>query len=166
MVVQLAESEEAAVRIRPDHYLHAGQQRLEEARRLHEAGRYAGAIYLSGAALECVMRAYRGRTHPHEAFEGRHDLRKLLKESGVLGFVGVNEGRALAAYIGDVWSRWKNNYRYISDERLRAEFRRLKLDRPFPRDSDWLKANSERTWNSAAEVVALGVRRWPSKTSS
>jgi len=149
------------LRFNPDHYLEASQERIHTARLLHEQERYAPAIYLAGVAVECLLLAY--RTRQNLAFESRHDLRSLLKESGIAAFIREKDQQRLAARLGDVWARWKNNYRFASDGRLTTEFKRLKLYGKFR--GDILKPNCEIIINSAFEVINLGVRRWTSTRS-
>ena len=74
-----------------------------------------------------MLRAYITRANP--TFDERHDLHELLKRSELADFVKSEERAQIAAWLADVWARWKNNYRYASDDRLRAEFKRLEKDR-------------------------------------
>jgi len=39
------------MRFRPEHYLESSQERIDDARRLHNMKRYAAAIYLAGVAV-------------------------------------------------------------------------------------------------------------------
>lgn len=67
-------------------YLEAGRQRLADARVLLGAGRWNGAVYLAGFAVECLLKslllARRGaRTLDREHWH--HDLWKLAAAAGV-----------------------------------------------------------------------------------
>lgn len=64
----------------------------------------------------------------------------------------------LAFHLGEVWSRWKNNYRYVGDERLRVEIKRLQLDRGLKGDS--LKENARIVVEIAFEIVNKGTFQW------
>ncbi len=97
------------MRFRPEHYLEAAQEQVVSARRLHKQRRYPAAIYLAGVAVECLLLAYKTRENP--VFESRHDLRNLLRESGMFSFIRPKDRRKLSVQMGDVWARWKNNYR-------------------------------------------------------
>ncbi len=147
------------MRFRPEHYLEAAQEQIVSARRLHKQRRYPAAIYLAGVAVECLLLAYKIRRNPE--FESRHDLRSLLRESGMTDFIRPGERRKLSVQIGNVWARWKNNYRFASYDRLTSEFRILELHKGIK--GDILKPNSEIIINSAAEIIISGVRRWTSK---
>ncbi|QTA92650.1 HEPN domain-containing protein [Desulfonema magnum] len=147
------------MRFRPEHYLEAAYERIDAARKLHNERHYPEAIYFAGVAVECLLLAY--RTRENSDFESRHDLRKLLKESGMTDFIRQKDMIRLPALLGEVWSRWKNNYRFASYGRLTSEFRRLKLDRGIRGDA--LKLNSEIVIRNAIEIINLGVRRWNSE---
>jgi len=147
------------MRFRPEHYLEAAQEQIVSARRLHKQRRYPAAIYLAGVAVECLLLAYKTRENP--VFESRHDLGNLLKESGIAEFIRPKDRKKLSVQMGDVWARWKNNYRFASHARLTSEFRRLSLDRDIR--GEILKPNSDTIINNAAEIINMGVRRWTSK---
>ena len=147
------------MRFRPEHYLQAAQEQVVSARRLHKQRRYPAAIYLAGVAVECLLLAYQTRANP--VFESRHDLRNLLRESGMSGFIRPKDRRKLSVQIGDVWVRWKNNYRFASHARLTSEFRRLNLDRDIR--GEILKPNSDIIINNAGDIINMGVRRRTSK---
>lgn len=147
------------MKFRPEHYLQAAEEQVNSARRLHKQKRYPAAIYLAGVAVECLLLAYKTRENP--GFESRHDLRSLLKESGMIGFIRPKERRKLSILMGNVWARWKNNYRFASYDRLTSEFRRLELNRGIK--GEFLKPNSDIVIDNAYEIINLGVRRWTSE---
>ena len=70
--------------------------------------------------------------------------------------------RDVAAWLGEVWERWKNNYRYASDERLEAEFRRQNLNRGIK--GNFLKKNSHVIIEAALKLMARGELAWRSAT--
>ena len=94
------------MKISSEHYLEASQNRIEDARKLHNAGKYIGSIYLSGVSVECMFRAYAARNM--DDFDSRHDLARLLRSSGILEIIGVSHRRNIGAALGNIWSRWKN----------------------------------------------------------
>ena len=65
-----------------------------------------------------------------------------------------------AAALGDVWSRWKNDYRYASDDRVLRDLRDRGLTAGIKGDP--LKQSSRRVFEAAHELVGLGVGRWNS----
>ncbi len=141
------------------HYLEAAQERRDEAWHLYENGRYVGALYLTGVAVECLLRAYRVRRGL--PFQARHNLIGLYQESGLMEFINERNRERLAADLGEVWSRWKNDYRYASEKRLRAEINRRERDRRTK--GDLLKWNARIAWDSGSYVIATGVAAWTYK---
>ena len=155
------------MRFNAEQYRAAADDRLKEAQILHRHGRFSGALYEAGVAVECLLRAYASRRGAAADFDARHDLQAMLRQSGILDLARLQEDgddrREMAALLGDVWSRWKNNYRYASDDRLRAELKTLGLDRGI--QGDCLKENSRRALSAAFKLFAVGVKRWNSSTS-
>lgn len=140
-------------------YLDCSRLRVESARRLHEQSRFSAAIYIAGVGIECLLKAYIVRQNP--TFDERHDLHDLLKSSDLKSFVHADDRQQVAAWLSEIWTRWKNNYRYASDGRLRAEFKRLELNRGI--DGDYLKENSRLVVETALLLQMKGEQRWHSK---
>lgn len=147
------------MRFRPAHYLEAAQERRDEAWQLYVGCRYGGSLYLTGVAVECLLWAY--RTRRGEPFEARHDLMSLYRQSGLLDFINERNRERMAVALGDVWARWKNNLRYASEPRLRAQLKARELDRGIKGDA--LKFNARAAWDSASYVIAMGVSAWDSQ---
>ena len=147
------------MKISSEHYFKASQDRIKEARKLHNSGNYVGSVYLSGVSVECLLRAYAAKNTG--AFDSRHDLTLLLRASGISEVISVSQRRNVSAALGNICSRWKNNYRYASEELIRAELKKSKLDRGIK--GDWLKFSSMTVLDSALTVLSIGVRKW--KTS-
>ena len=144
------------VRFSADDYHWAAQERVSSARRLHDTKDHAAAVYWAGIGVECILRAYRVRTDPE--FDSRHDLSDLLKLSGLESFVPEKRRQEVAAALGDVWSRWKNDYRYASADRLLRAWRTAGLTLGIRGDP--LKENARIVVEAAEELVGLGVARW------
>ena len=144
------------MKITSEHYFKASQDRIKEARKLHNSGNYVGSIYLSSVSAECMFRAYAARNT--DDFDSRHDLTRLLRASGISEIISVSQRRNIGAALGNIWARWKNNYRYASEELIRAELKKLKLDRGIK--GDWLKYNSMTVLDSALTVLSIGVKKW------
>jgi hypothetical protein len=117
---------------------------------------YSSAIYLAGVAVECILRAYRLRVDPE--FDSRHDLRRLLSASGLQAYVPEKRRADVGAALGDVWARWRNDYRYASDDRVLRDLRARGLTLGIRGDP--LKENSRLVFEKAHELVGLGVARW------
>ena len=141
-------------------YLEASAFRIETARRLHRIGRYSAAIYFAGVSIECLLRAFIVREDSQ--FEQRHDLRELCKKAQLQALIRPVDRRQADAWLGDVWMRWKNNYRFASDDRMRVQFRKLGHNRGIK--GDFLKENSRIVVESAYQLRTLGERRWHLKT--
>ena len=141
-----------------DDYRWAALDRMRAAEVLHAATKYAAAIYLAGVAVECILRAYRMRID--KTFDSRHDLPALLTASGLRDYIPSKRRGAITAALGDVWSRWKNDYRYASDDRVLRDLRDRGLTAGIKGDP--LKESSRRVFEKAHELVGLGVSRWTS----
>ena len=132
-------------------YQDAASARVHSAMVLYHSNRYAESMYLSGLAVECLLRACALRRSP--TFDARHDLPRLLKEAGPDCF-GAQFRRVTSA-VAEVWSRWKNNHRYVSPLGLRRELVRDGLHRGIR--GDILKENARLSLTHAVFVVKAGV---------
>ncbi len=95
--------------------IQAHEQRLADARALFRAGRWTGAVYLSGYVLECLLKAAilsrRGlRALPEEYW--RHDLRELAAAAGLDRVLERPEHRRLEADLALISGLWSVNMRY------------------------------------------------------
>jgi hypothetical protein len=68
-----------------------------------------------------MLRAYRALSDPE--FDSRHDLLELLRASNLENFVPQKRRAEVAAALGEVWVRWKNDYRYAPTGRLSQALR-------------------------------------------
>ncbi|MCX7045856.1 MAG: hypothetical protein NTX50_10290, partial [Candidatus Sumerlaeota bacterium] len=127
-----------------------------------KAYRYSAAIYYAGVGVECLLRAYITRENPK--FDERHDLRDLYQQSRLRAYIGSKHIAAVNAWLGDVWTRWRNNYRFVSDRRLRSEFQRLGYGRGIK--GDFMKENARIAVDAALEFQTIGERRWTSSKNS
>lgn len=143
----------------PDHYYSASMERLTDAARLHQAERYVASVYLSGVAVECMLRAYRSRTDP--TFDSRHDLTSLMTSSGIMDFIKDHERRDFACHLGTVWRFWRNSWRYAEHSRFDSHVASLEPSRKSP----FAKWASSEVYDSATYVVSRGKYRWSSKIS-
>jgi hypothetical protein len=153
-------------------YFQAATERMKQARYLYqrsEGDSYALAMYCAGLAVECMLRAYRWRGEA--AFEGRHVLMKLLKDSGLLGVNdealrarGLSEDEVLRqssllqAAVSDVAVLWRNNLRFASETRLKAFL--VSMKRHVGKKGDICKANALDLLNAAEKIVNRGVLLW------
>jgi HEPN domain-containing protein len=155
-----------------DHYYRAALERLSQAHHLYREGRgnYALAMYAAGLAVESMLRAFllkRGK----RAFESRHNLLLLAKESGMLSVNRDNlkkkgltdeqieeHERALWTFINDIFILWHNNYRFASEARLLAHLKKMKLYEGLKGDP--LKANALRLLSASQRFIDRGVLQW------
>jgi hypothetical protein len=94
----------------------AAIERLQDAKCLHKAGRYQGAIYLSGYALECRLKfsvcATRRLTRIEEskAKDLGHDLKKSVAAAGLNEKLSRNDDIRVAFHR--VNGQWSTGLRY------------------------------------------------------
>jgi HEPN domain len=155
-----------------DHYFRAALERMSQAHRLYRAGsgNYALAMYAAGLAIECMLRAFmlrRGKS----AFESRHNMLLLAKESGILNRdrdrlrqKGLSDEhierhqKALWASVNDAFILWRNSYRFASEARLLAHLKRMRLYEGVK--GDLLKASALRLLKAAQQFMDKGVLQW------
>jgi HEPN domain-containing protein len=155
-----------------DHYFRAALERMSQAQRLYRegTGNYAFAMYAAGLAVECMLRAFILRRRKTE-FESRHNVLLLAKASGMLNVDrdmlkkrGLTDEqieehqKALSASVNDVFILWRNNYRFASEDRLRAHIKKMSLYEGVKGDP--LKANALRLLNAAQRLIEKGVIQW------
>lgn len=142
----------------PDDYRFAALERIQAARVMYDVGSFTECVYLVGLATECMLRAYRLRSDPE--FDSRHDLPELLQASGLEGFVPLKRREEVAATLADIWIRWKNDYRFASEDRLKRALRKRGLFEGVR--GDQLKANAKTALDSGLKIVGIGDARWKS----
>ncbi len=164
------------MQFRADEYYQASLERTRQAVDLHRGGEnYALAMYCAGLAVESMLRAF--RWVEDSSFEGRHDLKELLKASGLLKVddeymrrrdeaeeVIEGWGRQLRAAFNEVVALWHNNLRFASEKSLKAHLNRI--DRLQGIRGDPLKKNSQNLINAARMIVERGAVLWMLKKES
>jgi HEPN domain-containing protein len=154
----------------PEHYFQAAIQRMRQAHYLYQEGdSFALAIYVGGLAVECLLRAFKGRLDPK--FDERHDLLRLFDARGMLRI----DRRKLAAKpwtdeqidrhlrllqvdVHEIYRRWGNNYRFATEERVRAHLKEITGYQKIK--GDYLKEQARRFLRSAQRFVDMGVVQW------
>lgn len=154
----------------PEHYFQTATQRMRQAHLLFEDGSsYSLAIYIGGVAVECLLRAFKGRRDP--TFDERHNLLLLYKASGMWL---VDSDRLLAlkwsprqldeysllleGAMNDVYKMWANNYRFASEQRLKSHLKKMTGYKKIK--GDYLKEQSRRFLNAAQTVFDKGMVLW------
>jgi hypothetical protein len=155
----------------PEHYFQTATQRMRQAQHLYDEGSsFALAIYVGGVAVECLLRAFKGRRDP--TFDDKHDLLRLFVASGILRAdpaklrakqwtdAQIDEHlRALQVAVNQIYRLWANNYRFASEERLRSHLKQVTGYRRIK--GDYLKEQTRHFLNSAQTFVDKGVVLWP-----
>jgi HEPN domain-containing protein len=139
-----------------EQYKAAAEGHAETLQRLYELGYYVLATYISGVAVESILRAYRCRRNPE--FDARHDLRELFKICGVKESLRPQEFIDFNAAVNIVSRRWSNTHRYRSLQALRSFFRDANLHHGIR--GDFVKENARRTIEAAKTAVSIGVQQW------
>ncbi len=116
-----------------DDYYCCSIERMDQARHLLQSDSYSLAIYCSGLAIECMLRAFRWKDDP--TFDGRHDLNDLLDASRFMTQhnqllcrteLDAERSEALSmrmkAALSAIVKVWRNNLRYASEAKLRRYF--------------------------------------------
>ncbi len=139
----------------PQRYYRAALARIQEAQHLHANGYFSLAMYVSGLAVECMLRAY--RLLDDQTFDERHDLLLLWRRTDL---ANVNNEYYAPIYtaLATVVVLWRNDYRFNSDDLMRSRLKKVGKDRGIK--GDFLKYNSSKLYNAAAEIIRLGTQRW------
>jgi hypothetical protein len=158
------------VEFSPEHYFQTASQRIRQAQRLYEEGSsFALAIYVGGVAVECMLRAFKGRRDP--VFDERHDLLRLFVASGMLRIdrdkllargwphAKIDEHlQTLRVAANEIFRLWANNYRFVSEERLRSHLKQITGYKRIK--GDYLKEQARRFLSSARTFIDKGAVQW------
>ncbi len=154
----------------PEHYFQTATQRIRQAQYLYEeSSSFSLAIYVGGLAVECLLRAFKGRRDP--TFDEKHDLLRLFLASGMLR-VDRDKLRAmnwsesqidghlqtLRVAVNEIFRLWANNYRFVSEERLRSHLKKTTVYRKIK--GDYLKVQARPFLNSAQTFIDKGAMLW------
>jgi len=147
--------------VSPEAYLRCAEERVLDAQRLHEAGRYGAAHYVAGVAVECVLRAYWGRRNPGKFYAG-HALRRLCNEAPFFDYLPNTDETQVAARaaLGVVEARWLNSHRFRDEVGLRRWLQEdVGLD-PRVGKAKALRYSSEQIVEAAVEIIVHGRQSW------
>jgi len=146
-----------AVPVHPVDYYHAAQERMTEASLLRREGHYPIAMYVAGAAVECMLRAY----HLGDAeFDEKHDIVQLFKGCD-FDRLGDVARRQLQGPVQTVRLLWQNRFRFFSESRLSAHIKALgQHQRGVYRGASFLKVRSTELEDACLLIVSIGVARW------
>ncbi|MEX2173011.1 MAG: hypothetical protein WD872_01530 [Pirellulaceae bacterium] len=139
---------------------------------LYANERYGLSLYVSGLAVEALLRAFQWHRDP--AFDGRHNLLRLFKASGVgeaqearLLRRGLNPNDVRKAMVELLSSRdniirlWSNDYRYATEAQIRARLRAL--GEQHSKRGNQIKPVALTVYNSAKTLIDVGTMLWTSE---
>ena len=155
----------------PEHYFQTATQRMRQAQHLYREGdSFALAMYVGGLAVECLLRAFKGRRDP--TFDEKHNLLRLFAASGMLQIdreklrslrwtdAEIDDHlQTLRIAVNEVFRLWSNNYRFASEDRLRSYLKEVTRYQKIK--GDYLKEQSRRFLDSAQRFIDKGVLQWP-----
>ena len=144
-------------------YRRAALERQTEANELHQSERYVLAYYVAGAAVECILHAYRERNDVENT--AGHNLYQLAQISGFLDILPDEARGDVTSALADVATRWSNLHRYRSHDALRIFLIRGKLHRLSGNRTvrgDLVRANANAIVSGATAIVTAGNLRWHS----
>jgi hypothetical protein len=137
-------------------YRAAAEEHLKAASDCRLNGDHLTSHYLSGLAVECILRAYRWKIDSE--WSGRHVLPKLYWEAKFDGLVADSEREEMAEKFGTITSRWSNNHRYASPSKLVKLLNDVGPTKNVKGDK--LKKNSQEMYDAAEFIVGIGKRKW------
>jgi hypothetical protein len=144
------------VEIGATEYRLAAEEHLSAAAQCHLSGDYLTCHYLSGLAVECMLRAYRWRIDG--SWDGRHVLPKLYRESRFDALVSKTEYSRMADSFSLITSRWSNGHRFTSPAKLARYLNEIGATHNIKGDK--LKRHSSEIFEAAEYIVGLGVNKW------
>ena len=137
-------------------YHDAAWDRINDALFLHTNGYFGLAMYASGVAVECMLRAF--RLLRDTSFDERHDLWELWQNTSLADFQTKPYFEKIHSSLGVVVSLWRNDFRFRSEDALRSVLRRMKANRGIK--GDFLKYNSKKLYEAAREIIQIGAEQW------
>lgn len=139
-------------------YRDASAEHVTVGRELYDLSRFALASYVSGLAVECILRAY--RTMIDAEFDSRHNIERLYDLARFADIVPARKAPEIGADLGYVIALWSNDHRFLSERALRRRW--LKRDLHKGIRGDFVKERTRQLLNASSEIVSFGVTRWNS----
>src|SRR5687767_2321538 len=100
-----------------DTYRLGAFERLNDARLLHDGQRFALSMYVSGLAVEGMLRSL--HWIKDKRFDERHDLRGIATRIEELGLLRRGErDHDFVGTVSDVAERWSNDFRFANQDQL------------------------------------------------
>lgn len=115
----------AEERARAEVYRDAAGKHATVAQDLYDSDRFVLANYVSGLAVECILRAYRHMIDPE--FDARRDMERLYKLARFADVVPLARVEEISALFGHVVTLWSNDHRSLSGAALRKRWTKRRL---------------------------------------
>ena len=142
----------------PKHLWMASESRLGSAWTLLDSGDFAGAVYLGGLSVECVMQAIAIQTGKET--DARHDLNLWLKKCPER-FIDAVKRNETSTHWNRLVAVWNNRIRYLAWEGLLGYVRSNPLWNALKgEDEPRMKQFVKRFVQSAQEIQKIGVSEW------
>lgn len=139
-------------------YREGALYRLEDAKVMLGEGRWVSAAYLSGRAVESMMRALIWLKTQKDSQGVGHDLRDLLRQARSLNMLTDKDHGQMIDAINFIAVVWQNNLRYIGPVGFRAYLKAKSRDRGVR--GDFVKYNVRRLVEDCERVIARGEIVW------
>ncbi|MDZ7289925.1 MAG: HEPN domain-containing protein [candidate division KSB1 bacterium] len=137
-------------------YYRAAWERIDDAYFLHVERHYSFAMYASGLAVECLLRAF--RILKDSSFEERHDLWQLWKKTVLANIRRKPTYERSYALMNEINLRWRNSFRFAPADEINSFLKNADQHRGIK--GDILKYNSKRLYEAARELIQLGAVQW------
>ncbi len=137
-------------------YYRAAFERIKDANLLHDEERFPLAMYASGLAVECLLRAFRVLRDP--TFDARHDLVLLWKQTALGDVRRETTYKQIHDLLAEINKRWQNSYRFASNDEVRSSLKKSRQDRGVK--GDLVKYNSKKLYEAAKNFLKIGEQQW------
>jgi len=116
-------------------------------------------VYCAGVAIECMLRAF--ITKNNVEFDSKHDLDKLLIDSGVLSLIETQEEKEeLIVAIKKAKNLWNNNLRYFSDKRLKRLIGHELAQTKYKDVTKYFNDKCQALFDAAYLITETGKTKW------
>lgn len=142
-------------------YYTAALERLQESEQMRQAEETVVlAVYTAGVSIECMLRAY--GVINLAPFDKKHDLRKLLNDSGLLDSHNTEAKEAITKAVITAHRLWANDLRYYSRLRLKRTIAH-EMARSKEKDlSKYFAAKNNELYQATSLIIEKGKAKWNS----
>lgn len=144
------------MRFSSEEYRQGAFDRFEDALALRDAGRWVGAAYCAGRAVEALLRGLLRRETLADT--SGHDLRDLLKCVAGEGLIRLPDEPDMVQAVADLAILWRNDLRFFGRHRFLRLIKSLKLDRRMKGDA--VEYWAKRMIRSSEIIINRGAALW------